>query len=107
MIDIAHVPAYAERRGDGAWTLTIACCPLCGHRHRHGGGRDDAPVYGHRVAHCAGRDRAGDYILIPAPDGMARPVARRGKAVARGGAPMTDAHDRSQKSIPEEASDAA
>jgi len=74
MIDIAHVPAYAERHRDGTWDLLLTC-PYCGAIHRHGGGTGRLPSLGHRVGHCVGRDHAGDYILVAGPAGMARPVA--------------------------------
>jgi len=76
MIDIPEVAAFAERRGDGGWSLFIRC-PSCRRIHRHGGGAGREPSYGHRVGHCAGRDRAGGYVLVPGL--MEKPVAGRGK----------------------------
>jgi len=69
------VPTYAERHRDGNWDLLITC-PHCGAIHRHGGGAGRLPSLGNRVGHCVERDRAGDYILVTGPAGMARPVAR-------------------------------
>jgi len=87
MIDIVPVPAYVERHRDGSWDLFIHC-PHCGAIHRHGGGAGRLPSLGHRGGHCVGRDRAGDYILVAGPAGMARPVARpragRGKPLYAG-----------------------
>lgn len=97
MTDVVSVPevaTHAQRAGDGRWVLILAC-PHCGRRHVHGGGRDDAPDYGPRVAHCGGRERAADYVLIAAPDGMPRPVARpragRGKRLPE--VASRDAHE--------------
>ena len=78
MIDIIHIPTYAERASDGRWDLFVTC-PHCGAIHRHGGGAGRLPSLGHRVGHCVGRDRAGDYILVAGPVDMARPRAGRGK----------------------------
>jgi len=75
MIDIIHVPTYAERHRDGSWDLFIHC-PHCGAIHRHGGGAGRLPSLGHRVGHCVGRDRAGGYILIAAPPDMPKPTMR-------------------------------
>jgi len=70
-----EIPTYAKRAPDGRWDLLVHC-PHCGAIHHHGGGAGRLPSLGHRVSHCVGRDRAGDYILVAGPAGMARPVAR-------------------------------
>ena len=75
MADIVHIPAYVERAPDGVWIASITC-PHCERRHVHGGGAGRLPSLGHRVGHCVGRDRAGDYVLVPGPADMPRPVAR-------------------------------
>jgi len=74
-LDWPEVSAYAERAANGVWIASITC-PHCHAVHRHGGGAGRLPSLGHRVGHCVDRDRAGDYILIAGPPGMARPVAR-------------------------------
>ena len=77
MDDIIRVPTYVERAGDGGWDLLITC-PHCDDLHRHGGGNGPVPRLGHRVSHCIRRVCGGDYVLIPGPVDMPRPVAKTG-----------------------------
>jgi len=67
-----HVPAYAERAGDGVWDLTVAC-PFCGDVHHHGGGRGARPDLGPCLSHCLDGVLVGGYVLVAGPPGMAKP----------------------------------
>jgi len=73
--DIPQVPTYVKRAGDGVWDLFVLC-PFCGDRHLHGGGSDEPPDLGPRVSHCLRSDLVGDYVLVPGPTGMTKPVAQ-------------------------------
>lgn len=58
---------------DGVYIWTVHCCPLCGDKHVHGGGRvgENNPYdfLAHRVAHCLnlGPGNHG-YVLVADDD---------------------------------------
>jgi hypothetical protein len=42
-------------RGKSGWSWVVDCCPYCGKKHFHGGGKLDDDPYrflGHRQSHC-------------------------------------------------------
>ena len=75
MTRLPEVATYVERADDGVWDLLVTC-PYCGDLHVHGGGSDDAPAFGQRLSHCVHTGRRGDYVLVPGPDDMLRPVMK-------------------------------
>jgi len=65
-LPVAVCRALKVRTREGlAWELIVDTCPLCGLKHRHGGGTGEQPSYGDRSAHCADRDRRTGYELVP------------------------------------------
>ena len=63
---IARVTAIiaVQDRSNNVNLLKVACCPLCGKAHTHGGGAIGSPLLlGHRVAHCVKRIEPGGYVL--------------------------------------------
>ncbi len=60
-------PATATRDRFGVWLIRVACCPICGKSHVHGGGDGAIPAYGHRAAHC-GKAYGTGYVLAPAAE---------------------------------------
>jgi len=56
----------ARHLDDGAWSLRVPCCPLCGAAHWHSGGYGETPIYGARAAHCTQTEPLpAAYELIP------------------------------------------
>ncbi len=60
----ASRPAWRHGRENKQWSLVVDRCPLCGHRHVHGGADGETPILGDRAAHCV--DGTGGYTLVDA-----------------------------------------
>jgi len=63
---IARVTAVipVRDRSNNVNILKVACCPLCGKAHTHGGGTIGSPLLlGRRAAHCVKRVEPGGYVL--------------------------------------------